>query len=235
MKNKVSNKTAASSVASSSVAPATPVVPSISAADVETFVNAIDAFAHLLGEGFVVPQPEVVKRMPKARKEAPTIVPMVADISNRYQVLSAAYPIHVMLAKQQIANTLSPVAERIAAVQKLVGSIMTAGQSGAWEGAMVTYSLLKTEARGNAVLRNALVPVREKLRPTYQTEAGGKTKVRSRSKSATAKGAATPKTPKAKGGASAASPAVEVPPEAVPAPPAVVAPEAPSATPVAKA
>jgi hypothetical protein len=92
------------------------------------------------------------------------------------------------------------VAERIVAVQKLVGAVMLVGQSGAWAASMVTYGLLKNEARGNALLRNALAPVREKLRPTYVTEEGGKTKVRGRSRKATATkaaeaSAATPETP----------------------------------------
>jgi hypothetical protein len=182
--------TSASTAKPTAAAPAIGGVPSIAASDVQTFVDAIDAFAQTLGGDFVVPQPEDVKRLAKARKSAPTIVPMVADLSTRYGVTSAAYPSTVTLAKQQIVNTLSPVAERIAAVQKLVASIITVGQSGAWEGSMVTYGLLKSESRGNAVLRNALAPVREKLRPTYETEDGGKTKVRSRSKkSVTAKDA----------------------------------------------
>ena len=135
----------------------------------------------------------------KPRKDAPTIIPMVADISTRYAIVSAAYPTSVTLAKQQLVNTLSPVAERIGAVQKLVGAVLVVAQSGAWEGSMVTYGLLKNEARGNAVLRNALAPVREKLRPTYVTEDGGKTKVRSRSKSATEKAAAIAAAASAKG------------------------------------
>ena len=201
-------------------------IPSVSETEVQTFVDAIDNFAQLLGASFVVPQPEEVRRMPKARKAAPTIVPMVADLSARYGVTSAAYPSTVTLAKQQIVNTLSPVAERIAAVQKLVGSIMTVGQSGAWEGSMVTYGLLKSEARGNAVLRHALAPVRAKLRPTYETEDGGKTKVRSRSKSsvtakeavASAKEAASAPAPGAEGtletAASAPVPVAQVTPAA---------------------
>jgi hypothetical protein len=203
----------------SSVASATPAaanVPSVSAADVAAFVSAIDAFSQALGASFTVPQPEEVKHLPRARKEASTIVPMVADLSSRYSVASTAYPTDVTLAQQQIVNTLGPVAERIGAVQKLVGSIITVGQSAAWSASMVTYGLLKSEARGNAVLRNALQPVREKLRPTYTTEDGGKTKVRSRSKKATtAKGAA----PEGTGGTEPAAPAAgsSAPPAAAPA------------------
>ena len=201
-------------------------LPSVTEPEVQTFVDAIDTFAQLLGASFVVPQPEEVRRMPKPRKEAPTIVPMVADLSTRYGVTSAAYPSTVTLAKQQIVNTLSPVAERIAAVQKLVGSVMTVGQSGAWEGSMVTYGLLKSEARGNAVLRNALAPVRAKLRPTYQTEDGGKTKVRSRSKnSVTAKEAVA----SAKEAVSAPAPSPEATQETATSAPAPVVPAAPVA------
>jgi hypothetical protein len=192
VKSTTSAATATGTLAKQAAAPPVEIgnLPSVTAPEVQTFVDAIDNFAQLLGASFVVPQPDDVRRMPKARKEAPTIVPMVADLSTRYGVTSAAYPSTVTLAKQQIVNTLSPVAERIAAVQKLVASIITVGQSGAWEGSMVTYGLLKSESRGNAVLRNALTPVREKLRPTYETEDGGKTKVRSRSKkSVTAKDA----------------------------------------------
>jgi hypothetical protein len=183
----------ASSVAPSSVAASsTPSaalerIPSVSAAEVAAFVSAIDTFSLLLGAGFVVPQPAVLKRMVKPRKTAPTIVPMVADLSTRYSVTSTAYPMAVTLAQQQLVNTLAPLAERIGAVQKLVSTVVSTGQSVAWEGAMVTYGLLKTEARGNAVLRNALLPVRDKLRPTYETEDGGTTRLRSRAKSVTPK------------------------------------------------
>jgi hypothetical protein len=167
-----------------------------------------------------------MKRRVKPRKEAPSIVPMVADLSGRYAISSTSFPISAILARQQLVNELAPVAERIAAVQKLVTSVIAMGQSGAWEGAMVTYGLLKSEARGNAVLRNALAPVREKLRVTYETEAGGKTVVRSRSKSATAK--ATAKASPAKAAASAPDASVEVPAQGI-ASPAPVAPEAPVA------
>jgi hypothetical protein len=225
MKKSNASKSAIKSPATSSstakpaaAAPAIAGIPSIAASDVQTFVDAIDAFAQTLGGDFVVPQPEDVKRLAKARKDAPTIVPMVADLSTRYGVTSAAYPSTVTLAKQQIVNTLSPVAERIAAVQKLVASIITVGQSGAWEGSMVTYGLLKSEARGNAVLRNALTPVREKLRPTYETEDGGKTKVRSRSKKSV-----TAKDPTASPAASTVEPAPE-PAAATAAPAASVGP-----------
>ncbi len=194
-------------------------IPTVSKAEVDAFVEAIDTFGGILAAaGFVVPQPEDAKRLPKARREAPTIVPMVADISTRYAVTSAAFPTSVTLAKQQTVNTLSPVLERIAAVQKLVGAVISVGQSGAWEGSMVTYGLLKSEARGNAVLRNALAPVREKMRPTYETEEGTKTKLRSRSKGAVAK-AAQGKAPAP--AVAAATPVVaEAPAPAVVAPPA---------------
>jgi hypothetical protein len=208
MKIHASKSTVTSSVSSatatSDTAPSAPLeianIPSVSVEAVEAFVAAIDTFAQMLGSGFTVPQPEEVRRLAKPRKEAPTIVPMVADLSTRYDVVSAAFPTDVTLAKQQIVNTLSPVAERIVAVQKLVGAVMLVGQSGAWAASMVTYGLLKNEARGNALLRNALAPVREKLRPTYVTEEGGKTKVRGRSRKATATkaaeaSAATPETP----------------------------------------
>jgi hypothetical protein len=85
-----------------------------------------------------------------------------------------------MLANQQVASTLVPVIERIGAVNTLIESMVRSSQSGAWEGAMVTYGLLKNEARGNAVLRNALTPVREKMRPTFVTAEGGKTKVKAK-------------------------------------------------------
>jgi len=195
-------------------------IPTVTQAEVDAFVEAIDTFGTILAAaGFVVPQPEDAKRMVKPRKEAPTIVPMVADIATRYTVGSASFPTSVTLAKQEIVNTLSPVAERIAAVQKLVGSVIAVGQSGAWEGSMVTYGLLKSEARGNAVLRNALAPIREKMRPTFETEDGTKTKLRSRSKGAVAKAA--------KGNAAAPAVVAAAAPVAPDAPtPVVVAPAA---------
>jgi hypothetical protein len=202
-----STSTATSSAAKSASSPSAAVppqianIPSVTTAEVDALVSAIDTFANLLGANFVVPQPKEAKRMAKPRKAAPTIVPLVADLSTRYSVASTAYPTSVTLAQQALVNTLGPVAERIGAVQKLVNAVISVGQSAAWEGSMVTYGLLKSEARGNAVLGNALVPVRDKLRPTYDTADGGKTKVRSRSKSATAKGAT------AKGAATAATPA----------------------------
>ena len=170
------------STSTSTTASLAATIPSVTSAEVDAFVQAIDTFSVLLGAEFVVPQPEEARRMIKPRRAAPTIVPMVADISKRYGVVSTAYPTSATLAKQQIVNTLSPVVERIGAVQKLVNAIISVGQSSAWEGSMVTYGLLKSEARGNAVLRNALAPVREKLRPTYETEAGTKTVMRSRAK-----------------------------------------------------
>jgi hypothetical protein len=179
-----------SAVASTTVPPETANIPSVTEAEVAAFVSAVDTFAVLLGSGFTVPQPEDVKRLVKPRKTAPIIVPLVADLSTRYGVASTAYPANVTLAKQAVVNSLAPVVERIAAVQKLVKAVVTVGQSAAWQGSMVTYGLLKSEARGNAVLRSALAPVREKLRLTYETEDGGTTKIRSRSKAATAKAAA---------------------------------------------
>jgi len=227
-----SNVVSTSSTSTSSTPASTSTeLPSVTAAEVEAFVSAIDTFALLLGSGFVVPQPEEVKRLVKARKEAPTIVPMVADLSTRYALSSAAYPTSVTLAKQQIVNTLAPVAERIAAVQKLVSSVIMVGQSGAWAGSMVTYGLLKNEARGNAVLRSALVPVRDKLRPTYETEDGGTTKLRSRSKKATAaKAGATP----AASPAPAAAPAASPTPDAASVTPAPAAPAVVDAAPAVK-
>jgi len=206
-KSAVTSSTATSHAAIVAASPATAAtppeianVPSVTTAQIDAFVEAIDQFSVLLGADFVVPQPEAAKRMAKPRKTAAAIVPMVADLSARYAVASTAYPTSATLAKQQLVNTLSPVAERIGAVQKLVTAIIAVGQSAAWQGSMVTYGLLKSEARGNAVLRNALAPVREKLRPTYVTEEGGKTKVRGRSRKATATkaaeaSAATPETP----------------------------------------
>lgn len=228
--SKTPSTVAASPATSAAIALEIASVPSVSAASVDAFVAAIDAFAHLLGSGFVVPQPDEMMRRVKPRKEAPTIVPMVADISTRYGIASTSFPTSAILARQQLVNSLAPVVERIAAVQKLVVAVIAVGQSGAWEGAMVTYGLLKNEARGNAVLRNALAPVREKLRPTYQTADGGTTKLRSRSIAATAKGAAPAKTPKGKGGSSAPVTVPEAPAETAPSP-APVAPSAPPAAP----
>jgi hypothetical protein len=211
---------AASSATSTAIPPEIASVPSVTEAQVDALVGAIDTFALILGAGFVVPQPEDLKRMVKARSTLGAIAPLVADLSARYGVASTAYPSSVTLAKQATAEALSPVAERVAALQKLVKAVISVGQSGAWQGSMVTYGLLKTEARGNAVLRNALAPVREKLRPTYETADGGTTKVRSRSKGATEKAAAAAA---AKGGSAAtASEAAAVPPAA------------PASTPVAK-
>jgi hypothetical protein len=222
---KIESKSVVTSSNASTSAADTPVssplvlaIPAISVAEIQAFVSSIDSFAQTLGADFSVPQPEDMKHMTKPRKDAPTIVPMIADLSTRYGVVSAAYPTQTTLAQQQIVNTLSPVAERIAAVQKLVGAILSVGQSGAWEGSMVTYGLLKSEARGNAVLRNALVPVRDKLRPTYQTEDGGKTKLRSRSKGVTsAKAKEVPATP---------APTTAAAPATAPAAPVVAAPPA---------
>jgi hypothetical protein len=105
---------------------------------------------------------------------------MLVDIAARYQVESNAYPVREIVANQQVVSTLLPVIDRIGAVQKLVEANSRASQSGAWEGAMVTYALLKTESRGNALLRSALAPVREKMRLTFVTEDGTKTKLKRR-------------------------------------------------------
>jgi hypothetical protein len=188
-KSTVTSSNATSAVDPTAVPPEIANLPSVTEADVAAFVSAVDAFAIVLGSGFVVPQPEDAKRLVKPRRTAPVIVPLVADLSTRYGVASTAYPTNVTLANQAIVDSLGPVVERIAAVQKLVKAVVTVGQSAAWQGSMVTYGLLKSEARGNAVLRNALTPVRDKLRITYETEDGGKTKVRSRSKGATGKAA----------------------------------------------
>ncbi len=197
-KGSVSKKSLSTSTASET-APATdsaPLahVPAIDAAAVEAFIAAIDTFAAQIAQGYEVAQPEDARRMAQPRKEAPTIVPMVADISTRYGVASKSFPVSTMLANQQVASTLVPVIERIGAVNKLIESMVRSSQSGAWEGAMVTYGLLKNEARGNAVLRNALTPVREKMRPTFVTAEGGKTKVKAK---------AAPKTPGATRGKAA--------------------------------
>jgi hypothetical protein len=208
---------ATSAVDPTAVPPEIAKLPAVTEADVTAFVSAVDAFAIVLGSGFVVPQPEDTKRLVKPRKTAPTIVPLVADLSTRYGVASTAYPTNVTLANQAVVDSLGPVVERIGAVQKLVKAVVTVGQSAAWQGSMVTYGLLKQEARGNAVLRNALTPVREKLRLTYETEDGGKTKVRSRSKGATEKAAA------AKGGSAAAAASAAPVAAAVTAPSVVVA------------
>jgi hypothetical protein len=159
-------------------------VPSIDESAVSALVDALDAFAQLLGEGVKLPKAEEMKRFPKARKAATTIVSSVTDLTARYRIESKSYPVPVILAQQDLVKKLAPVAERISATMKLVEDVSLMAQSAAWQGTMVNYGLLKNEARGNPVLRKALAPVRDEMRVKYVTPEGTKTVKRSRSKKA---------------------------------------------------
>ncbi len=166
--------------ASMPIASAIAAVPSVGPDVVQAFLASIDSFAEVLGEGVTLPQPDAMRRMLKARTSAPTLVPMLADLSVRYDIVSHAFPTAAILARQELVKTLLPIIERISAVQKLVNDVSFIAQSEAWEGAMVTYGLLKSEGRGNAVLRKALLPVREEMRIKYTTAEGTKTVKRAR-------------------------------------------------------
>jgi hypothetical protein len=200
--------------------PALATVPSIASSDIDALVTAVDTFAILLRASASDTTETDMRHLLRPRGNPVEVVPKVADLSRRYMVASLSYPVDVMVAQQDLVVVLAPVIERVGAMLKLVENTSFIAQSAAWSAAMVNYGLLKSEARGNALLRNALGPVKEQMRVTYKTPEGSNTVKRGR---------AAPKPQKSGAPSDAAAPAAE-PAAAAPATePTEPAPAAPAA------
>ena len=191
-------------------APAVTVAPLVSAADIQALVGAVDTFALVLALGYEPLSAEALKRLPHPQHESDKFVASIADLAQRYKVDSPSNPVQQMLANQKTAQTLLPVAERLLALGKLVQDATRFTRCASYTSATVLYAQLKAEGRTNPIVRGALAPLRESLRPTFVTPEGTKTHKASRRAPKAPKGGGT--TPPAgaptEATAAAAAPAV---------------------------
>ncbi|HEY3816772.1 MAG TPA: hypothetical protein VGL81_06360 [Polyangiaceae bacterium] len=152
-------------------------------------VAQLDAIEASLGSDPPL-SPSQKRHAGRMHRGGPQILAIIATLAVQHDLVPPALQIAPMTAEAGKASALQPLANRLAALTKLVGDLIFTAQSSAWEDAMQFYSILQRQASTDTSLAAALQPVTQFFarRPKSPQPAGTPTKPQ---KKATKKAVAT--------------------------------------------
>lgn len=139
-------------------------VHALSDQEIAKLIAEVDHIATLVGEGFEPLKPKEINRLLKLNAKRRSVLPLIARLAGEYGVGSPSSPIAQVNEKLATADRIRPLLARVAGLHKVLFDVTLTLEDEAWKGGSANYAMLRAEARSNAVLAHAIVPIRDALR-----------------------------------------------------------------------